>query len=167
MGASSQRLPVRIASCIASTTGTMDAFIVKADGSGQRALAADAAKEYNPTWSPDGKRLAFQRIVDRSEWVNGRPCTMATWVTDVGGTNQRRLEGLLSDQALPPLWSPDGTGLTGSGIEVIAGTEQYPLHIVSVDGSSPLVKVGDAVGSATWQPVAAPLPPAPSFSAAP
>jgi Tol biopolymer transport system component len=153
-------------SCIGYSAGTMDAFVVKADGSGQRAVAAETAKEWNPTWSPGGQRLAFQRTVDISEWVNYRPCTMATWVVDTDGTNGSRLEGLATDDTQPPFWSPDGTRLVGNRVEVIEGDENFLLYIVTVDGSSPLVTVDD-IGIepivATWQPVAAPLPPAPSF----
>ena len=153
------------ADCIAYDSGTLDVFVVKADGSGQRALAAETAKEYNPTWSPDGKQVAFQRIVDASEWVLGRPCTMATWVANADGTNPRRLDGLLADDFQPPFWSPDGTRLVGSMVELIDGLQHFHLFVVSADSSSPIVSV-DPAGFATWQPVAAPLPPAPSFAAA-
>ena len=154
-------------SCISPYVGTLDAFVVKADGSGQRALATDAiGKEWNPTWSPDGQ-LAFQRTADVMEWVNNRPCTVVTWVIDADGTNERRLEGLGTDGSQPSLWSPDGTRILGHTVEVIDGIEQFGLYIVTVDGSSPLVTIDDTHvddGIATWQPVAAPLPPAPSFA---
>ena len=57
--------------------------VVKADGSGQRVLATDQAT--NPTWSPDGKRVAFHRTVDPSEFWHERPCTMRVWVTNADG----------------------------------------------------------------------------------
>jgi Tol biopolymer transport system component len=150
-------------SCV-STQGTLDAFVVKADGSSQRTVAAEAAKEYNPTWSPDGLRLAFQRIVDPSEDVNGRPCTVATWVANADGSNAHRVPGLGSDDGQPPFWSPDGTRLLGNTVRVVGGNEHYDLYIVTIDGSSPMVTIDD-VDVATWQPLAAPLPPAPSFPA--
>jgi Tol biopolymer transport system component len=150
--------------CVAATLGTLDIFAVKADGSGQRTLAADPAKEYNPIWSPDGRQIAFQRIVAPAEYVNGRPCTMATWVMNADGTNPHRLPGLGTDAGQAPLWSPDGTRLVGNTVRVVSGTEHYDMYIVTADGSSPIVTVDD-VGIATWQPVAAPLPPAPSFAA--
>ena len=90
---------------------------------------------------------------------------MATWVINADGTNPRRLDGLLADDFQPPLWSPDGTRLVGSMVELIDGLEHFHLFVVSADGSSPIVSV-DPAGIATWQPVAAPLPPAPSFAAA-
>jgi Tol biopolymer transport system component len=137
----------------------MDAFVIDARRGGPHAaIADDAAKEYNPTWSPDGTQLAFQRIVEPSERVNGRQCTMAVWITDHDGTNPRRLQTLGSDDTQPPLWSPDGTRIVGITVEVIDGVEHYDLYIETVDGSSPVVIVDD-VGYATWQPVVAPIGP--------
>jgi hypothetical protein len=91
---------------------------------------------------------------------------MATWVADADGTNQHRVDGLGADDFQPPFWSPDGTRLVGDMVEVIDSEERYHLYVVAADSSSPLVPIYDA-GFATWQPVAAPLPPAPSFSATP
>jgi hypothetical protein len=54
---------------------------------------------------------------------------------------------------------------------LIASTDAEPglaphLGIITVDGSSPTVILQDAPG-VSWQPVVAPLPPAPSFAASP
>ena len=90
-------------------SGTGEIVVVKADGSGQRVLATDQA--FNPTWSPDGKRIAFHRIVDESEYFQQRPCTMRVWVINADGSGERRLEPLVDGCVLPPIWSPDGTRL--------------------------------------------------------
>ena len=34
-------------------------YVIAADGSHQRGLTHNAAQEYNPTWSPDGRQIAF------------------------------------------------------------------------------------------------------------
>lgn len=142
-----------------------DLVIVDPDGSGSSLLAEQG---YNPRWSPDGQRIAFHRQVDPSEFVNERPCTARMWVIDADGTDERRLDDLGDGCDAPPLWSPDGTRLSGS---FVASTDTEPglgshLGIVTVDGSSPTVILEDGP-SVSWQPVAAPLPPAPSFSPAP
>ena len=145
---------------IAIHTGTVpietsDIVIVKADGSGQRVLASD--KAFNPNWSPDGTRVAFQRIVAPSERFTGRPCTMRIWVSNADGSGERPLDPLTDGCDSAPRWSPDGTRLLASLIVDNA----FHVGVVSVDGPQPPVILPD--GGASWQPVIAALPPAPSF----
>lgn len=141
-----------------------DVVVVGADGSGPLVLAEQS---YNPRWSPDGGRVAFYRTVDPSEYFEDRPCTARIWVVDSDGANERRLDDLGDGCDAPPLWSPDGTRLSGS---LIASTVAEPslgphLGIITLDGSSPTVILQDGP-TVSWQPVAAPLPAAPSFPAA-
>ncbi len=137
---------------------TGDIVVVKADGSGQRLLATDQA--FNPTWSPDGKRIAFHRIVDELEFLNGRPCTMRVWVTNADGSGERRLDPLVDGCVLPPIWSPDGTRL----VSLVIQGDEFHVGVLDADGNDPPVVFARSYGS-SWQPVAAPLPPAPSFAA--
>jgi hypothetical protein len=86
---------------------------------------------------------------------------------DSDGTNERRLDDLADGCDAPPSWSPDGTRLSGS---LIASSVAEPalgphLGIITIDGSSPTVILQDAP-AISWQPLAAPLPPAPSVPAA-
>jgi Tol biopolymer transport system component len=131
-------------------------LIVKADGSGQRLLAPLGG---NPAWSPDGQQIAFQRTVDPSEYANGRPCTVRTWLMDQDGSNERQLDELGDGCGTPEVWSPDGTRIASVLITPQAAGQDplFRFGIVMVDGSSPPVILGDAYGS--WQPIAAPLPP--------
>jgi Tol biopolymer transport system component len=138
--------------------GTGEIVVVKADGSGQRVLATDQA--FNPTWSPDGKRIAFHRIVDPSEYWQERPCTMRVWVMNADGSDQRRLEPLVDGCVLPPIWSPDGTRL----LSLLIVDDYFHVGVLSADGNDPPVVFDQSYG-ASWQPVAAPLPPGPSFAA--
>ena len=153
---------------LASVSQAGDLIVIKPDGSDSRVLARQA---YNPRWSPDGRRVAFHRQVDPSEFLNDRPCTARIWVIDADGSNERRLEDLGDGCDAAPAWSPDGSRLSGS---LAASTAAQPslgphLGIITIDGSSPTVILQDGP-SVSWQPVAAPLPPPPSFpggSAAP
>lgn len=138
---------------------------VKADGSGQR-LVVDRA--YRPDWSPDGRRLSFAQTVDPSEYWNDRPCTVRYGTVGVDGTDQLMLDPLGDGCEYSAMWSPDGTLLAAL---LIASTPESPeltwhLGFVPVDGrAAPVVLADDSPGG-SWQPVAAPLPPAPSFPAA-
>ena len=68
-----------------------------ADGSNQRNLTNNPRHDDNPSWSPDGKHIAFARAGRNRE----------IYVIDADGGNQRNLtNNPFSDR--DPSWSPDG-----------------------------------------------------------
>ena len=71
--------------------------------------------------------------------------------------------------APPPMqWSPDGTRLAGVLIVPTPDDPNLGFHygVMTVDGDDPQVALLDG-DAGSWQPVVAPIPPAPSFEAAP
>lgn len=74
--------------------GNTDIYVVRPDGDGERRLTVDPAEDITPTWSPDGREIAFRRM-----GTNG-----GLWTIDVetGSVEQ------LTDAALSagPSWSP-------------------------------------------------------------
>jgi CubicO group peptidase (beta-lactamase class C family) len=85
-----------------------------ADGSGRVALTAPyAGRGYPVAWSPDGRRLLFNRF------GSGRD---AAYLVDADGLHERRVA---SGQALA--WTPDGRAVVAAGREV---------WLVSPDGRS-------------------------------
>jgi Tol biopolymer transport system component len=124
-------------------------------------------RAYNPSWSPDGSRMSYASTVDPSEYWNGRPCTVRLGIREPNG-ELRTLEPLSDGCESWATWSPDGTRLAAV---VIASTPEEPeagfhLAFVPVDSEAAPVLAQDALGG-SWQPLAVPLPPAPSFGAAP
>jgi len=70
--------------------------------------ASSNAAIVSPSWSPDGKRLAFSTIVNPSFTKDGRPRGQQDiWMINSDGSNRRRI----TDGAglnLSPAWSTDG-----------------------------------------------------------
>ena len=87
---------------------TREIYVMNADESGVRQLTFDHADDYDPSWSPDGNRLAF--VSDRTGSPN-------IYILNVEQALQdpKRAEILqLTDNAFEnqkPAWSPDGTRL--------------------------------------------------------
>ncbi len=102
-------------------------FAVGADGTGARQLTSGAVEDSRPTWSPDGRKLAFGRQTWTAESAEGRRGSewfIATMDAD-GGNLREITRGPFSETH--PSWSPDG-----SRIAVKRGRQ---LAIMNPDGS--------------------------------
>ena len=78
--------------------GNSEIYVMDIDGGNQVRLTDDPANDYDPSWSPDGKRIAF--VSDRNNKGD------YLYVMDSDGGNLMRLtnEAVSRD----PTWSPDG-----------------------------------------------------------
>jgi Tol biopolymer transport system component len=82
----------------AGTVGRYGIWVMNADGSHKRALTWNLG-DGEPTWSPDGKRIAFRRD-------NGNSFDLWT-VPSAGGTPRPLLRTFQANERSPD-WSPDG-----------------------------------------------------------
>jgi TolB protein len=57
-------------------------YLMNADGSNQRPLTAESAYDFSPSWSPDGKPIAF---------VNERAGNAQIFVMNADGSNRHAL----------------------------------------------------------------------------
>ena len=73
------------------------------DGGNQRRLTNNPVDDRDPSWSPNGKRIAFTS----SEFMNIDGENRQIFVIDANGRNQRRLSNNELFE-LHPSWSPDG-----------------------------------------------------------
>ena len=72
--------------------------MINADGSGQENLTQHPARDSHPSWSRDGRKLAF---------VSRRDGNSEIYVMNADGSGLRNVTRAPSDD-LDPAWSPDG-----------------------------------------------------------
>jgi len=117
-------------------------FSVGLDGRPKRNLTHNAANDYWPALSPDGRRIAFVRgAQDASQ--------SGIWLMNSDGSGQRKIPG--TDECVRPVWSPDGTRIALVSHDwSLADGDQWSVVVLSVaDGR--LTTIDDAANP-TWAP---------------
>lgn len=81
-----------------STRYRRDIYVIRADGTGIRRLTRQARTNWEPAWSPDGKRIVFASDRAREGWS-------AIYIMNADGTRQKRLIAAPRDHFSPD-WQP-------------------------------------------------------------
>jgi Tol biopolymer transport system component len=118
-------------------TGSVDIFVVDADGTNLVRLTETSVNEYEPSWSPDGSRIAF---VAYDLAAGGRPPSpFRLYVMNSDGTGIRELE---QKNVQDPAWSPDGSEIA------YVDTEAGSIDAIAADGSDRrrILDVAELVG---------------------
>ena len=85
----------------ADTNITYEIYVMDADGGNQQRLTENRNNDWRPSWSPDGKQIAF--AADRK----GDSENFDIYVMDADGGNQQKLTNHRTWDGSPS-WSPDG-----------------------------------------------------------
>src|SRR5919108_1894882 len=114
---------------------TWDIYVMNADGTNQIQLTDDPANELEPSWSPDGGKIAF--ISDR----NGQ--NFDIYVMNANGSNVTQLTNDSANE-FGPAWSPDGK-------QIVFNSDRngnVQLFIISIDGANLVQLTKDSSNSA-------------------
>ncbi len=95
-----------------------DLFGLRADGTWRNLTATPGADEDHPSWSPDGRQIAFETDAGGEQQLAVRP---------VAGGAERVLTHFPSGVLYTPVWSPDGTRL-------LVPTAAHELWLVPAGG---------------------------------
>jgi len=88
--------------------GEQEIWLIEADGSGRTRLTQSPEDEYAPSWSPDGRQLAFIRT--EGDFESGFD-EVTLCVLDIESGQETVLAEVPSSWPIQPAWSPDGTKL--------------------------------------------------------
>ena len=120
--------------------GAYEIYVMLADGSRPTRITNNAAADFEPSWSPDGKRLAFYTLRDGNYEI---------YVMNADGSSPKNLT---NDPALDtqPAWSPDGRRIAFSSTRV--GVTH--VFVMNADGSGVRqVTTGDGTdANVAWSP---------------
>jgi Tol biopolymer transport system component len=117
---------------LAEPSGDEEIYVMDADGTNVRQLTSNADFDSAPSWSPDGKRILFERAPAGTFTPGTEAQEKDVYVMRADGTDVRRLSdspGL--DEG--PEFSPDGTKITFSS----ARDGQQEIYVMNADGSNP------------------------------
>ncbi len=124
--------------------GNHDLYVVDSTGGTPQLLAASGDQTVflsDPTWSPDGSRIAFIELTTVGQTSWGEPIyRRALSIVNADGTGQRVLRDLGREDRSPTgwatglVWSPDGSRFAFSSSSPKPSVA-YQIYVVNADGS--------------------------------
>ncbi len=103
---------------VSSRDGEADLYLMDADGTDVRRVFDEATHRSAPTWSPDGKWIAYQK----GRWHDNRELHIAS----IDDRVEQRITWV-GHAVADPSWSPDGTEIA------------FVVNVPFIDGIGPLV----------------------------
>ena len=117
---------------VSDRDGNPEIYVMDADGGNQQRLTENRHDDWDPSWSPDGKRIAF--VSKRDKKVKNFVPTFEIYVMDADGGNQQRLtENRQNDLSLS--WSPNSERIAFA-VDGKGNFENFEIYVMDADGGN-------------------------------
>ena len=126
-------------------------YVMDADGNNQQRLTDNDFYDTHPSWSPDGKRIAFMSRRD-GHFIGEFGLSSEIYVMDADGKNTRRLTNNRK-RDLSPSWSPDGKWIVFSA-DRKGDDVNHEIYVMDADGKNTRRLTNNRVDdlSPSWSP---------------
>lgn len=151
--------------------GASNIWVAAANGSGIKPLTSSETGSFDPAWSPDGSKIAFDSE-DDLDGVSNANLTSNVWIMNADGTGVQPLTKLTLNQgnamlgSYSPVWSPDSSKIAFLSLGALDGSNApdnpgpsfaINLWVMNADGSAakPLTRLtvmGAGCGDPVWSP---------------
>lgn len=130
--------------------GNLEIYVMNPDGTGQTNVTNHPRSDTDPSWSPDGGRIAFASTRENLDGTFEGHTNI--WVMNADGSGLRNLTPGpettgLANGGISPTWSPDGTRIayTHGAIWVMSAADG--------GGKIPLMDAPETAGLPAWSPL--------------
>ena len=126
-------------------------YVMDADGNNQQRLTDNDFFDIAPSWSPDGKRIAFMSRRE-GHFIGEGGLSTEIYVMDADGGNEQRLTNNRKRDTSPS-WSPDGKWIVFSSDRKGDGVN-YEIYVMDADGGNLQRLTNNRVNdrSPSWSP---------------